>query len=84
MFTKTIFALAFALATASGALAATKQQSFQPGHDVYDAHGTHVGVLPIASVFRGQGYVYAPGKGIVDEACNLPTSACPNEFRNVN
>jgi hypothetical protein len=27
------------------------------------------------------GYVYAPGKGILDEACNLPTSACPNEMR---
>jgi hypothetical protein len=27
------------------------------------------------------GYAYAPGKGMVDEACNLPTSACPNEMR---
>ena len=26
-------------------------------------------------------YAYAPGKGIVDEACNLPTSGCPNEIR---
>jgi hypothetical protein len=40
MFSKATFALAFALATASGALAATKQQSFQPPHDVYDARGT--------------------------------------------
>jgi len=30
MFTKTTVALAFVLATASGVLAATKQQSFQP------------------------------------------------------
>jgi hypothetical protein len=30
MFIKTTFALAFAFATASGALAATKQQTFRP------------------------------------------------------
>jgi hypothetical protein len=40
-------------------------------------------VRPKVSVFRGPGYVYVPGKGIVDEACNLPTSACPNEMRDV-
>jgi hypothetical protein len=38
--------------------------------------------LPKVSVFRRQGS--APGKGIVDRACNLPTSACPNEMRDVN
>jgi hypothetical protein len=43
MFTKTTFALAFALATASGAQAATKQQSFQPSRNVYDALGAYVG-----------------------------------------
>jgi hypothetical protein len=26
---------------------------------------------------------HAPGKGIVDETCNLPTSACPNEQRDI-
>jgi hypothetical protein len=31
----------------------------------------------------GAGYIYAPGRGIVDEACNLPTSACPNDQRDV-
>ena len=50
MFTKTTFALAFALATASGALAATKQQSFQPHRDVNDARGTYVGADPDAHV----------------------------------
>jgi hypothetical protein len=39
-------------------------------------------VLPRASAFRVPGYIYVPG--IVDGACNLPTSACSNEFRNVN
>jgi hypothetical protein len=46
MFTKTSFALAFALATASGALAATKQQSFEPRHDANDARGNYVGPHP--------------------------------------
>ncbi len=50
MFTKTTFALAFVLAAASGALAATKQQSFQPRNDVYDAHGVYVGSDPDANV----------------------------------
>jgi hypothetical protein len=36
------------------------------------------------SIFGGPGYLYVPRKGIVDEACNLPTSACPNEIRDVN
>jgi hypothetical protein len=35
-----------------------------------------------ASAFREPGYINVPR--ILDGACNLPTSACPNEFRNVN
>jgi hypothetical protein len=35
--------------TASGALAATKQQTFQPSHNVYDARGTNVGSDPDAN-----------------------------------
>ena len=50
MFTKTTFALAFALAAASSAHAATKQQSVQPSHNVYDARGTFVGADPDAKV----------------------------------
>jgi hypothetical protein len=49
MFTKTTFALAFVLATASGALAATKQQSLEPGNDVHE-RGTYVGSDPDANV----------------------------------
>jgi len=49
MFTKTAFAVAFVLATASGALAATKQQSFAPRGDAYE-RGTYVGSDPDAGV----------------------------------
>ena len=49
MFAKAAFALALVLATASGALAATKQ-SLQPRNDVYDARGMYVGSDPDAGV----------------------------------
>jgi len=50
MFTKTTFVVAFVLATASGALAATKQQSSAPRNDVYDVRGAYVGSDPDANV----------------------------------
>ena len=47
MFTKTTIALALILATASGALAATKKQhSANPAWDVYDSRGVYVGSDP--------------------------------------
>jgi hypothetical protein len=46
MFTKTTFALAFALATASGALAATKSQSIVPSQNVHNPAGAYVGTDP--------------------------------------
>ena len=50
MFTQTTFALAFVLAAASGALAATKQQSVDPRNDVYDARGAYIGSDPDTNV----------------------------------
>ena len=50
MFTKTAFALAIIIATASGALAATKHQSTAPNNDVYDVHGVYAGSDPDANV----------------------------------
>jgi len=32
-------------------------------------------------VYFGPSYTFVPGRGIIDEACNLPTSACPNSQR---
>jgi hypothetical protein len=34
-------------------------------------------------VYHGPGYVFVPHQGIADEACNLPTSRCPNEYRDI-
>jgi hypothetical protein len=46
MFSKIAFALAFALATASGALAATKNPSIVPSQNVYNPAGAYVGTDP--------------------------------------
>jgi hypothetical protein len=49
MFSKTSFALAFVLAIASGALAATKTHSIAPsqdGYTVYNPAGAYVGTDP--------------------------------------
>ena len=50
MFTKTAFGLAIILATASGALAATKTHNITPNHPVYSngytATGEYVGTDP--------------------------------------
>jgi hypothetical protein len=54
MFTKTAFGLAVILATASGALAATKTHNTAPSHTVYsnghNAAGTYVGTDPDLNV----------------------------------
>lgn len=50
MFNKVTLALAFAAATASVALAATKQQSSAPRNDVYDSRGIYVGSDPDPNV----------------------------------
>jgi hypothetical protein len=38
---------------------------------------------PGGHAYRGPGYTFVPHHGIVDEACNLPTSACTNEMRDI-
>jgi hypothetical protein len=35
------------------------------------------------NAIRGPGYVFVPGVGILDEACNLPTSSCSNAYRDI-
>jgi hypothetical protein len=32
---------------------------------------------------RGPGYTFVPGVGILGESCDLPTSACSNEYRDI-
>ena len=35
------------------------------------------------NAIRGPGYTFVPGLGILGESCDLPTSACSNEYRDV-
>jgi hypothetical protein len=37
-----------------------------------------------ANAIRGPGYTFVPGVGILGESCDLPTSACTNEYRDVH
>jgi len=67
-------------------------------HHVYPVHCgpqvAHAATLPYApeygflthvppNAIRMPGYVYVPGVGVLGESCDLPTSACPNEYRDV-
>jgi hypothetical protein len=36
-----------------------------------------------ANAIRGPGYTFMPGVGILGESCDLPTSACTNEYRDI-
>jgi hypothetical protein len=57
--------------------------SYRPLQGYYAWHGQYV---PGASdrLIYGPGYVYVPGHGILDEACNLPSSTCLNQYRDVH
>lgn len=35
------------------------------------------------NTIAGPGYTFVPGVGILGESCDLPTSACTNEYRDV-
>jgi len=50
MLTKTAIALASILGTAFGSLAATKSQSTNTEHDVYDVRGMYVGSDPDSNI----------------------------------
>jgi hypothetical protein len=39
--------------------------------------------IPPGVIAEPGGYLYWPGHGILGEACNLPTSACPNSERDI-
>ena len=54
MFTKTAITLAIIVGTASGALAANKQNSSSPTWDAYDCRGVHVASDPKILINRPQ------------------------------
>lgn len=74
-----------------------KQRLAAKAHAAHRAHATHrefvrgfdsggqihSAVPQIVTTGSGRGYLYTPSRGTVDRACNLPTSACPNEQRDI-
>lgn len=36
-----------------------------------------------ANAIRMPGYTFVPGVGILGASCDLPTSACPNQYRDI-
>ena len=54
----------------------------RPPRGYYTQHGQYVPGAGDRLIY-GPGYVYVPGHGILDEACNLPSSTCPNEYRDI-
>ncbi len=83
-------------ATAANGDKYTKPHRVHREHAVYATHRWHEGVQPAAlpygpkyhflshvpaDAIRGPGYTFVPGVGILGESCDLPTSACPNQYR---
>jgi hypothetical protein len=48
-------------------------------------HGPEYGFLKHVppNAIRMPGYIFVPGVGILGESCDLPTSACPNRYRDI-
>jgi hypothetical protein len=48
-------------------------------------HGPEYGFLPHvpANAIRMPGYTFVPGVGILGASCDLPTSACSNQYRDI-
>jgi len=57
--------------------ATVRQMDRHTRHDV----APHVGYTAGAHALSDFGYVFVPGRGILGEDCNMPTSTCPNEMR---
>jgi len=57
--------------------APVQQMDRHAGHDV-TPHAGYAAGPRAASDF---GYVFVPGRGLLGEDCDMPTSACPNEMR---
>jgi hypothetical protein len=60
-----------------------RRQAFAPPPTL--PYGPRYGFLRAVppNAIRMPGYTFVPGVGILGESCDLPTSACPNEYRDI-
>jgi hypothetical protein len=87
--------LAGTVAVATDAPAAGHGRGLGSGHSTHRWHrfarpltmpyGPEYGFLAYVppNAIRMPGYTFVPGIGILGESCDLPTSACSNEYRDV-
>jgi hypothetical protein len=71
-------ALTLGLAFASIAAKSAIAQGPPTANRWQDSRGYYYGYGAPGSYRAGFGYVYVPGRGILDAPCGLPTSACTN------
>jgi hypothetical protein len=91
-----IASLALSLGAASAAATVRERHAAIAAHRVHHANAAHrwrhfahhfppadgsVNAAPKA--FIEPGYVFVPGLGILDEDCDMPTSTCPNDVRDI-
>jgi hypothetical protein len=90
--------LAVAIASTSASAAGQGKPNGAKAHRAYPAYHGHrvapAAMLPYGPEYgflthlppnavRMPGYTFVPGVGILGESCDLPTSACPNEYRDI-
>jgi hypothetical protein len=88
-------ALAGTVAIATDAMAAGHRGGLGSGDSTHRWHRfAHPATMPYGpeygflahvppNAIRMPGYTFVPGVGILGESCDLPTSACSNEYRDV-
>ena len=85
------FILTFGLLTTSAVATAAHDGREHPArraHPHAALHQAHRHITPHAGYAGAHmpsdfGYVFVPGHGILGEDCNMPTSTCPNEVRDI-
>jgi hypothetical protein len=55
---------------------------YMPLQGYVSRHGQYVPGAGDRLIY-GPGYVFVPGHGILGEDCNMPTSTCTNEYRDI-
>jgi hypothetical protein len=54
----------------------------RPLYGYYTRHGQYVPGAGDRLIY-GPGYVFVPGHGTLGEDCNMPSSTCTNEYRDI-
>jgi hypothetical protein len=55
---------------------------YRPLYGYYTRHGEYVPGAGDRLIY-GPGYVFVPGHGILGEDCNMSSSTCTNEYRDI-